>query len=264
MKKYLLFFSIIAFMLTAGCSIMPAKIKEPQGYPYEPPRVIQSQPKADSNKLVLDAINNMGDRIVAAINQEQQATEPVNGKKKPPANLFKDEKEKPATKKVQVSSKYENKKLKLQVAVNTKRINDLNKTAENHGKEILLAQCQENDCAIDDVGLFPAGVTELQCSKKGCNLEKQIETMIVEREKEGYVPFLVTGYTDDDGAASNQDTSLKRAESVKTKMVVLRHCYKDLETKGGGPTRMFGTINESGQNPNRRVRIYWSRDEDGI
>ncbi len=112
MKKYILFCLIIIFPLTTGCSTMQAKIKKPQGYSYQAPRTISSQPKTDSNKQVMNAINDMGDKIVAAINQGRQTAKPANGKKKPPTSLFEDKKEKQITKKIRVFPKYENKKLK--------------------------------------------------------------------------------------------------------------------------------------------------------
>ncbi|MCK5320734.1 hypothetical protein KAJ61_05100 [Candidatus Parcubacteria bacterium] len=261
MKKYILLFSMIAFMLITGCSTMHAKIKEPQGYKYKPPEVTQSSMSNIESKQILDAINNMGDRIVAAFNHEQQTAKSANGKKKPLASLFENKtKQTTLAKPADRGLRQEITKLKKQVRSNTKKINNLNKTAEIHGKEILLAQCKENDCAIDDIGLFPAGVTELLCSKKGCSLEKQIKDMVIDREEDDYVPFLVKGYTDDDGFADNDKISLKRAKSVKREMVVLRSCFKDIKREGES-TRMFGTYNEEGENPNRRVRVYWKKNQ---
>lgn len=118
MKKTIILISAIAFMFIAGCSTMPAKIKEPRGYPYKAPKVIQSQSTADSNQQVLDAINTMGDKIVMAINGGQQKpAQAQSSKKSLPKNFFEDEKEKPAKKKViRTYSRHENRKLKDRVA----------------------------------------------------------------------------------------------------------------------------------------------------
>lgn len=263
MKRKLIYLiaMIFASTLMSGClfsggqkGVQPI---EKQGYGTHPeeyktvalgPSTIQ-QP--DCNEGLKEEIRGLRGDIRSMFSRSQTQTQVVTQStgQKIPMNLLKKPTSKPAAK----SKAKPN--LEKRVSSLEWQMREQSKTNWEHAKGIL-ANGKDGNWRIEIIGYFLAGSSELKCSKKGCSLKKQIQNMIVDNERDGYVLKEVKGFTDNDGNPENLVISEKRAVNVHDHIVSLRKDYEEVKenVKGAGPTNMFGVAKY-----NRVVVCYWQK-----
>ena len=223
MKKTIFAVIMIAIILLVAGLFSGCASLEKQGYPSNLETVAaNAQSIAQTQQPHNDILSQKMDKVIdlLAANLNKSANTPVvsNGAKKAPKGAFRSKK--PLKKSSRKAGSLENRLLTVEKRskTNSGRVAWLEASTQNRCLEELT---NGGEYEIEIVGNFPAGVSELQCDTKGCNLEKQIEDMVVEREI-GYTLVEVEGCSSNDGNNRDKDVALARAETGRKKILAMR------------------------------------------